>query len=71
MKIALQASESEDHMAFVRSLGLSDVDFDGVIRIDHCPGVVGDNPRADRSFAFQVGYLRGPMQSLETMGVAS
>tara|TARA_B100000809_G_scaffold265649_1_gene325142 strand:- start:5988 stop:6986 length:999 start_codon:yes stop_codon:yes gene_type:complete len=46
----------------------NDVSFDGVIRIDHCPGVVGDNPRADRSFAFQVGYLRGLVQSLERMG---
>jgi mannonate dehydratase len=43
-----------------------EVGFDGVIRIDHCPGVVGDNGRADRSFAFQVGYLRGLIQSLAT-----
>ncbi len=49
----------------------NDVDFDGVIRIDHCPGVVGDNGRADRSFAFQVGYLRGLVQSLENMGEAA
>jgi mannonate dehydratase len=47
----------------------NEVGFDGVIRIDHCPGVVGDNLRADRSFAFQVGYLRGLMQNLENMGV--
>ncbi len=46
----------------------NDVGFDGVIRIDHCPGVVGDNARADRSFAFQVGYLRGLVQSLESGG---
>lgn len=39
------------------------VGFDGVIRIDHCPGVVGDTPRADRSFAFQVGYLKGLVSS--------
>lgn len=47
-----------------------DVGFDGVIRIDHCPGVVGDNPRADRSFAFQVGYLKGLVHSLERLGLA-
>jgi len=35
-----------------------EVGFDGVIRIDHCPGVIGDS-RADRSFAYQVGYLKG------------
>lgn len=56
-----------DMVAAVRAW--HDVGFDGVIRIDHCPGVVGDNPRADRSFAFQVGYLRGLVQSLETMRV--
>lgn len=39
--------------------------FDGVMRIDHCPGVIGDNPSADRSFAYQVGYLKGIVQSLD------
>jgi mannonate dehydratase len=43
----------------------NEVGFDGVIRIDHCPGVVGDTPQADRSFAFQVGYLRGLVQMEE------
>jgi mannonate dehydratase len=46
----------------------AEVGFDGVIRIDHCPGVIGDNPSADRSFAFQVGYLQGLMQALESVG---
>ncbi|MGY8827391.1 MAG: hypothetical protein ACKVJG_26330 [Candidatus Latescibacterota bacterium] len=46
----------------------ADVDYDGVIRIDHCPGVIGDNNHADRSFAFQVGYLRGLVQTLEEVG---
>ena len=45
------------------------VGFDGVIRIDHCPGVIGDNPQADRSFAFQVGYLQGLVQALERLGL--
>lgn len=48
-----------------------EVGFDGVIRIDHCPGVVGDNARADRSFAFQVGYLRGLIQTLESIGATT
>ena len=46
----------------------NEVCYDGVIRIDHCPGVIGDNHRADRSFAFQVGYLKGLVQSLESLG---
>ena len=41
-----------------------DVGFDGVIRVDHCPGVIGDNERADRSFAYQVGYLKGLVQTV-------
>jgi mannonate dehydratase len=45
-----------------------EVGFDGVIRIDHCPGVVGDNGRADRSFAFQVGYLKGLVNALRDLG---
>ena len=44
------------------------VGFDGVIRIDHCPGVVGDNGRADRSFAYQVGYLKGLVNALSDLG---
>ncbi|MFH1571274.1 MAG: mannonate dehydratase [Gemmatimonadota bacterium] len=40
------------------------VGFDGVVRIDHCPGVIGDTPSAGRSFAFQVGYLKGLVQTL-------
>ena len=51
-----------DMVAAVRAW--NDAGFDGVMRVDHCPGVVGDTPRADRSFAFQVGYLKGLVQSL-------
>ena len=58
-----------DMVAAVRAW--QDVGFDGFIRIDHCPGVVGDNPRADRSFAFQVGYLRGLVHTLERLGPAT
>jgi len=43
------------------------VGFDGVVRIDHCPGVIGDNPRADRSFAYQVGYLQGMVEALNEL----
>ena len=46
----------------------NDVGFDGVIRIDHCPGIIGDDHRADRSFAFQVGYLKGLVQTLKSTG---
>jgi len=41
--------------------------FDGVMRIDHCPGVIGDNARADRSFAYQVGYVKGVLQTLDLL----
>jgi mannonate dehydratase len=55
-----------DMVAAVRAW--NEVGFDGVIRIDHCPGVVGDTPHADRSFAFQVGYLQGLTQMQEAPG---
>ncbi len=45
----------------------AEIDFNGIIRIDHCPGVIGDNPQADRSFAFQVGYLQGLIETLERL----
>ena len=41
-----------------------DVGFDGVVRVDHCPGMIGDNERADKSFAYQVGYLKGVVQAV-------
>jgi mannonate dehydratase len=45
----------------------AEIGFDGVIRVDHCPGVIGDNSRADRSFAYQVGYLQGLVASLSRL----
>jgi len=52
-----------DMFAAVRAY--RDVGFDGVIRIDHCPGMVGDNERAERSFAYQVGYAKGLVEALQ------
>ena len=54
-----------DMVAAVRAW--KEVGFDGVIRIDHCPSVIGDNARADRSFAFQVGYLKGLIDALRAV----
>jgi len=44
-----------------------EVGFDGVIRIDHCPGVIGDNERSDRSFAYQVGYMKGLVEVAQAL----
>ena len=44
-----------------------EVGFDGVIRIDHCPGVIGDNERSDRSFAYQVGYMKGLVRTAQAL----
>lgn len=54
-----------DMFAAVRAY--REVGFDGVIRIDHCPGVIGDNERADRSFAYQVGYMKGLVQAAQAL----
>ena len=47
-----------------------EVGFDGLIRIDHTPGVIGDNERGDRGFAFQVGYMQGLVHAAELLGAA-
>ena len=46
-----------------------EVGFDGVIRVDHSPGMV-DDPRMERAFAFQVGYFRGLVDVAEMLDAA-
>ncbi|MBM3263450.1 MAG: mannonate dehydratase [candidate division Zixibacteria bacterium] len=36
-----------------------EVGFDGLIRADHTPWVVGENPHGHRGFAYQIGYMKG------------
>ncbi len=48
-----------------------EVGFDGLIRIDHTPGVIGDNDRGDRGFAFQVGYMKGLVHAAEILAAAA
>jgi mannonate dehydratase len=36
-----------------------EVGFEGLIRADHAPRMIGDSRRGQRSFAFQVGYMSG------------
>jgi len=45
-----------------------EVGFDGLIRADHTPQVVGDNRYAHRGFAFQIGYMRGLVQAVNAEG---
>lgn len=40
-----------------------EVGFDGLLRADHTPHIVGDNGHAHRGFAFQVGYMKGLSQA--------
>lgn len=58
-----------DMVAAVRAY--REVGFDGVIRVDHVPGMVDDSPHADRAFAFQVGYFKGLVDALEMMDAAA
>lgn len=41
-----------------------EVGFDGPIRADHTPWLVGENEWAHRGFAFEIGYMRGLVQAL-------
>ncbi len=47
------------------------VGFDGLIRADHAPHMPGDNPFGHRSFAFQLGYMRGLFQAVDLMAAAA
>lgn len=56
-----------DMLAAVRAY--REVEFDGVIRVDHSPGMV-DDPRMERAFAFQVGYFKGLVDAAEMLDAA-
>ncbi|MCU0520814.1 MAG: mannonate dehydratase [Anaerolineae bacterium] len=53
-----------DLVAAVRAY--RDVGFDGVIRVDHAPAVVGDT-HSERTFAYQVGYFKGLVDAIEIL----
>jgi mannonate dehydratase len=53
-----------DMLAAVRAYRA--VGFDGVIRVDHAPDVVGDT-HGERTFGFQVGYFRGLVDAIEIL----
>ena len=39
----------------------------GLVRADHAPRMIGDDRQEHRSFAFQVGYMRGLFQAVELL----
>jgi len=43
-----------------------EVSFDGVIRVDHAPAVVGDT-HGERTFGYQVGYFKGLVDAVEIL----
>lgn len=53
-----------DMVAAVRAY--RDVGFDGVIRVDHAPAVIGDT-HSERTFAYQVGYFKGLVDAVEIL----
>ena len=53
-----------DMLAAVRAY--QDVGFDGVIRVDHAPAVVGDT-HSERTFAYQVGYFKGLVDAIDVL----
>jgi mannonate dehydratase len=48
----------------------NEVGFDGLIRADHAPHMLGDNRYGQSSFAFQLGYMRGLFQAVEFLSAA-
>ena len=53
-----------DMLAAVRAY--REVAFDGVIRVDHAPAVVGDT-QGERTFGYQVGYFKGLVDAVEIL----
>ena len=53
-----------DLLAAVRAY--REVGFDGVIRVDHAPAVVGDTD-SERTFGYQVGYFKGLVDAVEIL----
>jgi len=53
-----------DMLAAVRAY--RGVGFDGVIRVDHAPAVVGDS-HGERTFGYQVGYFKGLVDAVELL----
>jgi mannonate dehydratase len=45
----------------------NEVGYAGLIRADHTPRLVGDNRYAYRGFAYQIGYMKGLVQTAEFM----
>jgi mannonate dehydratase len=58
-----------DMAAAVRAF--NDVGFDGLIRADHAPRMIGDNRYGHSSFAFQVGYMSGLFQAVELLATGT
>ena len=53
-----------DMLAAVRAYRA--VGFDGVIRVDHAPAMVGDT-QDERTFGYQVGYFKGLVDAVEIL----
>jgi len=45
-----------------------DVGFDGVMIVDHTPGMVGDTPWGHRGRAYAIGYMRALLKCVEAEG---
>jgi mannonate dehydratase len=55
---------------FAAMRAYKEVGFDGPMRADHTPGVVGDNAYAHRGFAFEIGYMRAMAQAADLAAAA-
>jgi mannonate dehydratase len=60
-----------DTDTFAAMKAYKDVGFEGPIRADHTPGVVGDNQSGQRGFAFEIGYMRGLAQAVEVLSASA
>jgi D-mannonate dehydratase len=46
---------------------LKEAGFSGLIEVDHAPHPIGDTGYGHMSHAFQIGYLKGLLQSADAL----
>jgi mannonate dehydratase len=68
LEISEEAFPDESRVDNVRAIRvLKEAGFNGLIEVDHAPHPIGDTDYGHMSHAFQIGYLKGILQSADAL----
>jgi mannonate dehydratase len=68
LEISEEAFPDESRLDNVRAIKvLKEAGFNGLIEVDHAPHPIGDSGYGHMSHAFQIGYLKGLLQSADAL----